>query len=131
MSDLAIASGCARDYLRRMIALRFLTILAVLLAPLSMMGGHAAMAMPSPSAPSVIDHGQPGSPAGHCADMDEDQTGQTSPSIDCMIACSAVPAAEFVVASHPAVHGITEVGRLASLHPGLHPESDPPPPRLS
>ena len=110
---------------------RVLTILAVLLAPLSMMGGHAAMAMPGPSASSVMDHGQAGSPAGHCADMDEDQTGQKSPSIDCMIACSAVPAAEFVVASHPAVHSVMPVGRLASLHPGLHPESDPPPPRLS
>lgn len=110
---------------------RVLTILAVLLAPLSMMGGHAAMAMPSPAASSVMDHGQAGSPAGHCAEMDQDKTGQTSPSIDCMIACSAVPAAEFVFASHPAVHGVMQIAALASLLPGLHPESEPPPPRLS
>ena len=110
---------------------RVLTILAVLLAPLGMMGGHAAMAMPAPAATSVMDHGQAGSPAGHCADMDQDQTGQTSPSIDCMIACSAVPAAEFVVASQPAAHGVMQIGALAGLLPGLHPESDPPPPRLS
>lgn len=110
---------------------RVLTILAVLFAPLSMMSGHAAMAMPSPPPAAVMDHGQAGSPVGHCADMDQDQTGQTSPSIDCMIACAAVPAAEVEVASHPAVHGVMQVGRLASLHRGLHPESDPPPPRLS
>ena len=110
---------------------RILTIFALLLAPLSMVGGHAGMAMPAPAATSVMDHGQAGSPAGHCADMDQDQSGQTSPSIDCMIACSAVPAAEFVVASHPAVHGVMQTGALAGLHPGLHPESDPPPPRLS
>jgi len=108
-----------------------MTILAVLLAPLSMMGGHAAIAMPRPAASSVMDHGQADLPAGHCADMDQDQTGQTSPSIDCMIACSAVPAAEFAVASHPVVHGVMQIGALASLLPGLHPGSDPPPPRLS
>lgn len=110
---------------------RVLTILALLFAPLSMMSGHAAMAMPGPAPTAAMDHGQAGSPAGHCADMDQDQTEHTSPSIDCMIACSAVPAAEFVVASHPAVHGVMQNGRLASLHPGLHPESEPPPPRLS
>ncbi len=110
---------------------RILTIFAVLFAPLSMMSGHAAMAMPNLSASSDMDHGQAGSPAGHCADMDQDQKGQTSPNIDCMIACSAVPAEEFEVASHPAVHAVMPVGRLASLHRGLHPESDPPPPRLS
>ncbi|WP_444854034.1 hypothetical protein [Sphingosinicella sp.] len=108
-----------------------MTILAVLFAPLSMMGGHAAMAMPNPAPTAVMDHDRAGSPAGHCADMDQDQSGPTNPSIDCMIACSAVPSAEFAVASHPAGHGIMQVGRLASLHPGLHPESDPPPPRLS
>lgn len=110
---------------------RVLTILAMLLAPLSMVGGHAAMAMPSPAASGVMDHGQAGSQAGHCADMDQDQNGQTSPSIDCMIACSAIHSAEFAVASHPAVHSATPIAALPKLYPGLHPESDPPPPRLS
>lgn len=111
--------------------MRFLTILAVLLAPLSMMGGHAAMAMPSPAPTAAMDHGQSDSAAGHCADMDQDQSGQTSPSIDCMIACSAIHSAEFAVASHPAVHSATPIASLPGLHPGLHPESDPPPPRFS
>lgn len=109
---------------------RILTILAMLFAPFGMMSGHTAMAMPMPDS-AVMAHGSAGAPAEHCADMDRDQTGQTSPSIDCMIACSAVPAAEFAVESHAAVHGILQTTRLASLLPGLHPESDPPPPRFS
>jgi hypothetical protein len=110
---------------------RVLTILAVLLAPLSMMGGHAAMAMPSPTTSSVMDHGQGGSPAGHCADMDQDQKGQTSPSIACMIACSIIPTADFMMGSHPAQQNGVQIASLRSLLPGLHPGFDPPPPRLS
>ena len=59
-------------YLARMAVtrlLRFLIALAMLLAPISMMGSHAAMAMPSPAAAAMADHGAGGASAGHCADM--------------------------------------------------------------
>ena len=110
---------------------RALTIFGLLFAPLGIIGGHAAMAMPADTASTVMNHGQAGAPAGHCADIGQDQNGQTSPSIDCTIACSVMPAADFEIASHPAARGLVQVAALASLLRGLHPESDPPPPRLS
>ena len=111
--------------------LRFLTILAVFFAPISMSGGHAAMAMPAPSG-ATADHMTAG-PAGHCADMggDQDQRGPTTPNIDCMIACSAMLAADFEVEDHFAAAAFIEPAALTSALHGLNPESDPPPPRLS
>ncbi len=110
--------------------LRFLTILAVLLSPVSMMGGHAAMAMPTPSV-STMDHMPMAAPAGHCADMDENSRDQADPDINCMIACSAIPAADFQVDMHPMLVSLVPTARLSSGPRGLHPGSDPPPPRLS
>ena len=111
--------------------LRFLTIFAVLFSPISMSAGHAAMAMPTPSAP-MADH-MSAAPAGHCADMDgeQDKSGRATPNIDCMIACSAMPAADFEVEVHPIVAAFIEPRALTSAHHGLNPESDPPPPRVS
>lgn len=108
---------------------RILTILAVLLAPLSMTGGHAAMAMSSSGTPGMMDHGQAGAPAAHCADMEQDQRGPTSPGVDCMIACSAITT-DCAVALRSALHGALENSSLPGLLPGLHPGSDPPPPRF-
>ncbi len=81
--------------------LRFLTIFAVLFSPISMSAGHAAMAMPAPSTP-MADH-MAAAPAGHCADMDGEQgkSSPAAPNIDCMIACSAMPAADFEVEAIP------------------------------
>lgn len=112
--------------------LRFLTILAMLFSPVSMMSGHAAMAMPAPSA-TAMDHMQASAPAGHCADMapGRDSNDQQRPDIDCMIACSAIPAADFAVETHAAKAAFLEPARLVSALRGLHPESDPPPPRFS
>lgn len=112
--------------------LRLLTMIAVLFSSLSMMSGHAAMAMPAPSA-STMDHMKATAPAGHCADMaaDREPDDQGAPDIDCMIACSAIPAADFEVETHPMAAGFLEPVRLVSALHGLHPESDPPPPRFS
>lgn len=110
---------------------RFLAIVAILFAPLSMASGHAAMAMPAPSA-TMSGHMATAAPMGHCADMDgeQDKSGPSAPSIDCLIACSALPTMAFEVESHPAVHGLIQPAALVGALTGRHPESDPPPPRL-
>lgn len=111
--------------------LRILTLIAVIFAPLSMAGGHAAMAMPA--APAAMSDHMGAMPAGHCADMEgkQDKNGPSAPSIDCMIACSAMPAADFEVEVHPLTAAFIEPARLVSALHGLSPESDPPPPRIS
>jgi hypothetical protein len=61
----------------------------------------------------------------------EDTGGQPAPNIDCLIACSALPSLAFEVEVQPHPPSFVEPAPLlAALH-GLHPESDPPPPRLS
>ncbi len=109
--------------------LRILTLAAVLFAPLSMVSGHGAMAMPNSKAATAMDHGQATAPAGHCADMDQDGSEPASPGVDCMIACSAVATADFAVSSHPAAHSGVRTSSLSALLSGLNPGSDPPPPR--
>lgn len=111
---------------------RFLTLFAMLFAPLGMSGAHAGMMLPAAAATVAMGHDETGPPTGHCADMDEsqDQNGQTRPSIDCMIACAALPAADFAVASHLAVPKGIDAAPLLSGLSGLHPGSNPPPPRL-
>jgi len=107
--------------------LRLLALLAFVLAPVGMMGGHAS-AMPV-QAVVAADHG------GHCADMKPDvtdeQQSESSATIDCAIACACTPAG---------AHRIAERVRLAAAFPpGLapafvvarNPAADPPPPRLS
>ena len=112
--------------------LQLLAIFAVILSPLSMASAHAATAMPVATIP-MADHMADSAPASHCADMagPEDNGEQPVPNIDCMIACTALPALAFEVEAHPLVPSFVEPAPLvADLH-GLHPESDPPPPRLS
>ena len=110
---------------------RFLTLCAMLFAPLSMSGAHAAL--PVAGAAATTSHVEAAPPAGHCADMDEtqDQNGQSNPSIDCMIACAALPSADFAVTSHPTAPDTIDPAPLPNGLSGLHPGSDPPPPRLS
>lgn len=109
---------------------RILTILAMLVAPLGMMGGHAAMAMPVPAQPAM-DHMAAMSTAGHCADMDKQSEDQRGSGIDCMIACSALPSAESEIAAHPLAATVVQPIPLVEGLSGLHPESDPPPPRFA
>lgn len=113
--------------------LRLLTMVAMLFSPISMAGGHAAMAMPAAAAGSMADHMSAAAPAGHCADMDKqtDKGGPTAPNIDCTIACSAMPSADFEVEARAMPAGFIEPEPLATALHGLHPESDPPPPRIS
>jgi hypothetical protein len=107
--------------------IRILTLLALLIAPLGMVGEHAAMAMPAASG----GHAQTHAPAGHCGDMDGESRSRSSPNIDCMIACSAMHSADFVVDAHSAAPAPIEPGRLAPVPRGLNHAAEPPPPRPS
>ena len=112
--------------------LQLLAIFAVILSPLSMASAHAATAMPAATT-SMAAHMADSAPVGHCPDMpgQEDTGGQPAPNIDCLIACSALPSLAFEVEGHPHLPSFVEPGSLAADLHGLHPESDPPPPRLS
>src|SRR5690349_16148807 len=101
----------------------------MLLAPIGRIGMAQAMAMPA----------RAGAAMAHCAEMPPRMAGhhQKAPeqgekvATDCMIACAAMapPPATFV-APMPAAMALRAASSLASLV-GIHPESDPPPPRPS
>ena len=125
-------------YLRRMLVarfVRFLTILAVLFAPISMASAHGAMAAPIPQQAQMHHAQMADMPAGHCGDMDQgdrsDHKAPMSPGIDCTIACSMIMASAEVFADGPLPAAQMRTLRLATSRKGLNPESDPPPPRLS
>lgn len=114
--------------------LRILTILAMVLASFSMLGGHAAMAAPSASmamdhAASAIEQGA--DTAGHCADMDGTSPSQPMADIDCMIACTALPTigSDYAFARLP-ISPVRSVPPATGIS-GIDLQADPPPPRLS
>ena len=110
--------------------MRLLAIFAMLFAPFGMIGGHAAMAMPAATS-AMPDHASMMDPASHCADREEPSKDRPGSSIDCMIACSALPSAESGVGDQTLPVALVLVFPRATGVAGLHPESDPPPPRLS
>ena len=126
-----VATVRVGGYQPRMVALRlmrFLTLFALLLAPFGMMSAHARMSAPVPD--SVRDH-MSAMTADHCADLDPSGNEQRPPGIDCTIACSAVASLEGTFVPHtPVAAPAAPIALAPALH-GLHPESDPPPPRLS
>ena len=110
--------------LRRLLPL--LTLLALLFAPFGRIAAAEAMMMPQQPMAAM---------SGHCDEMPApalphgDRTHKAS--IDCLVACAAMATAEdvslaqsFAVVSLPARFALPEFS-------GLHPEADPPPPRLS
>ena len=113
--------------------LRLLTIFAMLFATISMSGGHAAMAMPSGEGASAHHAQMSDMPPGHCEDMGGKQNpdSKNRSNIDCMISCSVIMAAAGAFADAPPPEMQTRTPLLVSIHDGLNPESDPPPPRLS
>ena len=109
--------------------LRFLTLFALLLAPLGMMRAHAAMAIPAQGhSVHVMGSAAPSEP---CGGMHQPSKQAPASSIDCTIACSVLAGVSVEVAAHP-VPAAPAPSFLAavSLH-GLTPESDPPPPRTA
>ena len=133
----ALASFRNAVYLRGMTAarlIRLLTILALLLAPLSMVDKRAAMAMPSAPAAAMHHAGSADRPA-HCPDMAGSSQDETAPDrdclVDCAISCSAIPAAGSAMVNQPMATSVAQPLPLLGLVSGLHPESDPPPPRFA
>ena len=112
--------------------LRLLAIFAVILSPLSMASSHGAMAMPAAST-SMADHMAAAPSTGHCADMpgQKDKSGPPASNVDCLIACSTLPTLAFEMEAHLMVASFDEPAALVAALHGLHPESEPPPPRLT
>jgi hypothetical protein len=115
---------------------RLLTMLALLLAPLGMRSGNAAMAIPvAPDAASH--HDQAASPSAHCAEMAgesrDDDRGSTSGDCltDCAIACSAIAPLGNALADRPMAPAMAQPLLLVGRVRGLHPESADPPPRIA
>lgn len=108
--------------------MRVLTLLAVLLAPLTMMSSHAAAA-PMPMAHAM---GGADAMAGHCPSAGDEQDKQKpAASIDCTIMCSAMPAGGNVFPARIAMPALDLVQPVEIGGHGLNPAADPPPPRLS
>lgn len=104
-------------------------LIALIVAPLGMMSGHAAMAMPTSEA--AADHATMPSGAGHCPDMGDEDDRDVNASIECMIACAAMlPQTLRVGETSPAVSGPDQPPVVVARH-GLNPGAEPPPPRLS
>ena len=124
-----VATAGTGVYLLAMVALRllrFLTLFALILASFGMISAHAQMAMPV-SASSGHEMGA----AEHCAGMDQERKQKPASGINCTIACSAVPSATGAIAVHPKAAAEMPPIALATSLFGLHPESDPPPPRFA
>jgi hypothetical protein len=115
--------------------LRFLLLLAVLLAPVRMTSSHAAMAMPAPGAGQEAAGHELAPADGHCADMapatHDEPAGDASPAADnhCTIACSCVPPAMGQIAAQ--APSVMEAVRPAPplLMSGLSPQAEPRPPK--
>jgi len=124
-----VATTAGGAYFRAMFAarlVRILALLALVLAPLGMMGAHPAMATPNPAVAAL--HGQ-GSE--HCAGMDQPEKPKPVSCIDCIMVCSGLPVAESDVAAHPLATAPMPRLPLEQRVHGLHPESEPPPPRFA
>jgi len=115
--------------------LRFLVLLALLLAPVSMASTHAAMALPAPQSAMTDHHMAPA--AGHCADMatarDEAPADDSAPleNIDCAIACSCMPSTVGVVGERPSFTARVHHTEPSPLLTGLSPQAEPRPPKLA
>jgi hypothetical protein len=100
--------------------LRWLIFLAMLLAPLAMIGGLPATA-----------HAQPVA-AGHCAETGKPIEAPLSAPADCMIACAGcLPTLGGTLAAPPRPEAVARPAPAAFLLHGLQPEAATPPPRFS
>ncbi|HYG48520.1 MAG TPA: hypothetical protein VD846_11340 [Allosphingosinicella sp.] len=100
--------------------LRFLTLLALLLAPLGMIGGGPAMAHARPDATSP------------CAERNKPAEAPPSAPLDCMVACAGcLPEQGGALAARALPAAAAAPVLLAFRLHGLHPEAATPPPRVS
>lgn len=129
----AIATAVPKAYLNGVYftrIMRFLTILAVLLSPLVMMGGTPAQAMSHHA--SIGEVAAAPMPMGHCDDMDMQSEGRSAPSMDCAVACAAMlPEPGSRGAGEPLEPIALDRPMLISFRHGLGPEAATPPPRFA
>ncbi len=110
--------------------LRVLLLVALVVAPLSMMRGHAAMAMPTSAAESGHQAAMPGSD-GHCSDMGDQDGRDMDAAIDCMVACAGMLPQTPAVRDASLVVSAPARAAVAVARHGLNPAAEPPPPRLA
>jgi hypothetical protein len=127
----ALRPGAARRIygaMRLLGLLRLLLLVALMVAPVGMLGRHAAMAAPQDAQLSAS--------AGHCADMggtsqqDDDHEAPLK-SFDCMVACACTLPTSSPAVAAAFLSNLSQPQSLTALVSGHHPQSDPPPPRLS
>ena len=100
--------------------IRWLTLLALFLAPLAMIGGGPAMAH------------EPMAVSGHCSEEDGPRHAPLSGApADCMIACAGVLMQGDAYVAKPRPARVDESSPAAFRLDGLHPEAATPPPRPS
>lgn len=105
-------------------------LIVLLVAPLGMMSGHAAMAMPvSPAGGTHHAATSPG--AGHCSDTGNESGANRGASIDCMIACSGMPSQTPAIEKARLTVSAPAQPAITAAQPGRNPAAEPPPPRLS
>lgn len=100
--------------------LKWLTLLALLFAPLAMIGGSPAAAHARPAV------------AGHCAEAEKPVEAPPSAPADCMIACAGcLPTQGGTLSGLPRLEPAAQPAPIAFRIRGLHPEAATPPPRTS
>jgi hypothetical protein len=102
---------------------QLLLAFAMLLAPLTMVGGGAAMAMPHGPTPEMA--------MDHCAGMDAPSKDQPTADIDCMMTCAAVPPLVPRLEAQLIAPATLPHFAPAAAPRGLDPEAETPPPRFS
>jgi hypothetical protein len=102
--------------------LPILALFAVLLAPVGMLGSHAARASPAPV-----------SGPGHCSEQQrQHEDGKDRQAmIDCAIACTALPSHQPVLGEKEVQSAAAPEAALTFLADGTRPEAATPPPRFS
>lgn len=112
--------------------LRLLTLFALLLAPLGMLGGTPAMAAPQSADVSAS--------GGHCAEMagaHDQSSDEQAPAnsvecmTDCMMLCSGMLPMSAQLAEPLARSPMAAAVSISSLVRGLTPQAEPRPPRPS
>jgi hypothetical protein len=99
---------------------KWLILMALLFAPLAMIGDSPAAAHVRPAA------------SGHCAEGEKPAEAPPAAPADCMIACAVcLPTQGGVLAVLPRLESATRPAAVAFCLHGLHPEAATPPPRFS
>lgn len=138
-TDPLIVNASRTPYLPLMVAkrlVRILTMLAVLFAPLGMLGGSATMAQPVTVA-SGSHHEQAANMAAHCAEMggetqDDDGSFPHGDCLsDCAVSCAAISALGSVLTDHAILPAMPQARAFADPLHGLIPGSADPPPRTA